>query len=131
MNIRQAILKAADSVEHSGNYEFMCVTIHDCGTPMCMLGWIGHHLGLRGGISNAVNAIGLKDEMEFYLFLRAQGINDSAFHSKPSEAARGMRLFADAHFPEPSASRALIPKGVARIFRMSHAELVSELEPAA
>lgn len=49
-SIYTAIMKAADTIErHPELYNFLSNEVPDCGSPGCLLGWIGHHLGLRGG----------------------------------------------------------------------------------
>ena len=47
MNIRQALLKAADSIEqHPKLFSFhSCELPNECGTPGCALGWLAVHLG--------------------------------------------------------------------------------------
>lgn len=72
MEIRQALLKAADSIENSGMYDFMESTVsHDCGTPMCMIGWIGFHLGGLAGknIEDVCEACGFEED-ELYWYRR-------------------------------------------------------------
>lgn len=50
MNIRQAILRAADSIEaHPELFAFGSIENPnpDCGTPGCAIGWIAHHMGVE------------------------------------------------------------------------------------
>lgn len=55
MNIYDAIMKAADTIEKRPDlYQFMANDIPDCGSPGCLLGWIGHHMGLRGNVFETV-----------------------------------------------------------------------------
>ncbi len=46
MNIRTAILKAADSIEQNPKmFWFSSISTPDCGTPGCALGWVAYHIG--------------------------------------------------------------------------------------
>ncbi len=48
MNIREAILKAADHIER--NPAAYCFSENDmptCGTPGCLMGWIGFYAGVK------------------------------------------------------------------------------------
>ena len=50
MNIRTAILKAADSIEqnpHLFSFKSLAIPNKDCGTPGCAIGWIAYHSGLE------------------------------------------------------------------------------------
>lgn len=136
MNVRQAILNAADHIEQRPrDFDFMrCAVPADCGTPGCALGWIGHFLGMGGADFKDVNArLGLEtDELmgarQFYDRM------DALNNANPGEmewtdssriCAKVLRLYADAHHPE---SRALIPESVRRIFTASPAELSALLQ---
>jgi hypothetical protein len=48
MNIRDAILKAADHIQtHPKDYDFQSNHKPGCGTPGCMFGWVGHFLNVK------------------------------------------------------------------------------------
>ena len=48
--LRQAILRAADWIEKNpSDYSFGSCEVPECGTPGCMVGWIGHFLGIEKG----------------------------------------------------------------------------------
>ena len=58
MNIYNAILKAADHIERNPHlYDFYRSNVPNCGTPGCMLGWIGHFMGIPKG-ANIYTAVG-------------------------------------------------------------------------
>lgn len=47
MNIRQALLAAADQIERDPrSYHYVSNRAPSCDTPACMLGWTGHFLGV-------------------------------------------------------------------------------------
>lgn len=135
MNIRDAILKAADHIEGSPRlFNFgKCATPHDCGTPGCALGWIGFFAGkqFHGAIVCDVAAsIGIpgnvrgSSEGTFYERMNKLCADDDRIWIEDAAAcARGMRLYADKYHP----ATALIPESVRRIFVMSPAELAREL----
>jgi hypothetical protein len=127
MNIRQAILSAADSIEQQpDSYKFSAIGLPDCGSPACALGWIGHHLGFSmclGDIINRATKIisGKENHTEFYR--QMEGICDRRFFSKwtTTEIADGLRLFADKYHPEKD----YIPASVRAIFDESQAACLS------
>lgn len=58
VNLYTAIMKAADHIERNPKqYAFHATLIPPCGTPGCMLGWIGHFAGVgdRRDVLEAVN----------------------------------------------------------------------------
>lgn len=136
MNIRQAILKAADQIESNPHlFNFSKLTIPS-GTPGCALGWIGYYLGRENGeaigcFSNVVGteleALGVTSQCQFYDRMSAlvplpdtlRGWRDDA-----SLCAKGLRLYADQYHPE---QRALIPSSVRAIFDMTPEQLGQEL----
>ena len=124
MNIRQAILKAADSIEqHPKMFSFGSLSIPGCGSPGCALGWTGHHLGMRGyGLKNICIAIGLplltkyKDRddcwraMTFYTRM-TELIGSGDWRNSAPECAKALRLYADKYHPAEHKRfhKALIP----------------------
>lgn len=111
MNIREAILKAADHIERNPkafNFQSIYVPDTDCGTPGCALGWIGHYLGMRESGANSAPlsefsvppALGLGTftvgNREFYGRMDdlAEGWRYDA-----SLCATGLRLYADKYHP--------------------------------
>lgn len=116
MNIRTAILKAADSIEQNPHlFIFMVTGIpNDCGTPGCALGWIGYHAGITGLAQIQVPPfLGFyedwKKEVEVF-YTRLDATNDWR-HNAP-ECAKALRLYADKYHPEDNA----IPESVMAIF---------------
>lgn len=134
MNIRQAVLKAADHIESApGDFDFCSVCVpHACGTPGCAVGWIQFYLGHRSGrIINGsflidglvVNENVCGSESEFYS--RMDGIcAGRAWRKSAGACATTLRLYADGY--HPAESRALIPASVRAIFEMTPAELARE-----
>jgi len=121
MNIYDAIMKAADTIEqHPDWYDFDKNTKPDCGTPGCMLGWIGHYSGVELTASEAefpglytnrtICAVG---------FDYSDIITESNKHFGPdlrqtqcaADAAKAMRFYAEKHFKPKG-----IPDSVRAIF---------------
>lgn len=69
MEIRQAILKAADHIEHHPkDFLYSQNAIPECGTPGCAIGWVGHFLGMTS-----------KDNADFGRVAIAIGVPASVF----------------------------------------------------
>lgn len=134
MNIRQAILKAADQIERDpGSYRWWTFDQQPCGTPMCMFGWIGHFMGMPVGVWNTdvAKQIGLRFTDELYEFVTGPSPDrDWRKVMKTDVVAASMRRFADARYPAPAESREPIPASVMAIFSMSNADLKREFERA-
>jgi hypothetical protein len=105
MNIRNAILAAADHIEaNPGEFNFNASHApksRDCGTPGCALGWIGTFAGLAGACNQTVaEKLGLCGgggwTLEFYSKLNelARG-----WTSHAALCARALRLYADKYHP--------------------------------
>lgn len=131
MNIRQAMLRTADHIERNpAAFDFDSIWIPDspsCGTPGCAVGWMIHFMGVdpiaySGFYLFARDFMGLHSESRFYD--RMDVINPE-WKKNAKACAAALRFYADEYHPDES--RALIPESVARIFRMSHAELTREL----
>lgn len=57
-DIYHAIFKAADSIERNPHlYDFWQNDITDCGSPHCILGWVGVHLGIKGKDFEGIDAV--------------------------------------------------------------------------
>lgn len=101
--IRGAILRAADRIEAlPSSYRFMALGLPDgdgCGTPHCMIGWIGHELGMTGYVFNVTAKT---DISELQLYSSCQ----VGYTKEASKAVARMRAYADRYFPaevaEPS-----------------------------
>ena len=99
MEIRDAILKAADHIERNpGLFSFIASHIpSDCGTPGCAVGWInyfGGHARRAGGVINS-SPLGV-DETSFYHRMNRLGFG--WMHAAAS-AAQGLRAYADKYHP--------------------------------
>lgn len=134
MNIREAILRAADHIERNpGEFDFQRTytpSAPGCGTPGCALGWIGCFLGLKSDAStvDVAVAMGITGRLvaSWTFYDRMEEISRD-WHITAGVCAKTMRLYADKYHPAP---RPLIPESVTRIFTMSNAELARELERA-
>jgi len=124
MNIRTAILKAADSIEQNPHlFDFDSILVPDCGSSGCLIGWIAAHSGLEyqpfvgsqglgkywilGG-AKIFDLIGVK-EYELYDRMNLLGAN---WRDDALECAKALRLYADKYHPEES----VIPESVMAIF---------------
>lgn len=108
MNIRDAILKAADHLEANPQlWDFCSSTVPDCGTPGCAAGWIGHFRGVPAG---RCLAIGFANNMERWLveknspmyykiFSERMSAIDSQWPWSVKTAVKTMRKYADKYHP--------------------------------
>jgi hypothetical protein len=118
MNIRDAILKAADHIERNpAEFRFASIAIPGgpgCGTPGCALGWIGAFGGLEAachGFNRSANEmLELPSEflsgslhgptIEYAFYNRMDALCGSiSWRVSASECARSMRLYADKYHP--------------------------------
>ena len=120
MNIRQAILAAADHIgRYPDEFRFSSVVVPKhggCGTPGCALGWIGTFSGARartksewGFDADTIGAVAFNDinPMRWSLL----GISQKAFYDRMNNIQKGwqydaescaaaLRLYADKYHPE-------------------------------
>lgn len=140
MNIRQAILKAADHIEQNpDHFRYVSNDRPDagCGTPGCMLGWIGIFLGMKeeryGGswAAQVAKAIGTSHSSFVHGFVSVEAQARQLWvHENPNahtNAAALLRIFADRYHPAAE-SRALIPASVRAIFTMTPEQLRAEFQ---
>lgn len=112
MDIRQAILKAADWIElHPEEFDFRETEVPACGTPGCALGWIGTFAGCERGSSidmppgSPTKLLGLNSQLRFYERMDAffgggaYANTESRWRHNPMQCARGLRLYADKYHP--------------------------------
>ncbi len=103
MNIREAILKAADHIEAYPqwfDYNPVIVPSRSCGTPGCALGWIGFFMGLgKKSVADVAFRMDLLGgSMEFYDGMNK--VNKSAgWISNAEKCAKALRLYADKYHP--------------------------------
>ena len=128
MNIRQAILKAADSIEQNPtlfNFTSIQTPSADCGTPGCALGWIGFHLevanvwwkspkfyrllGLRSGTENV-------DDADQHFYDRMDELQRVWGHDA-NVCALTLRLYANKYHPAEQVNTG-IPNSVLAIFNL-------------
>lgn len=130
MNIREALLKAADYIEaHPTEFDFgKTDRPHPCETPGCALGWIGFFMGVEAHanddtyflnrVADACNVPALKrggftgSEGEFYFRMNELGM----WIHEASECAEVMRLYADKYHPAEKPKHIGIPASVRAIF---------------
>ena len=119
-DIRQAILKAANHIEaNPGLFDFQSLEVPGCGTPGCIVGWVGHFMGVEHGTNcwgdDCVGIMGVESNAFFdrMLELQEQDETEEPFTSDVGVAARFMRLYADKYHPE---SYPEVSKELARIF---------------
>lgn len=141
MNIRQAILKAADYIEGHPQH-FLYVTNNkpnpECGTPGCMLGWIGIFLSHKeddrsSWAGSVARTLGTTVSEFAWDFVHKESCERGLFvHKEAPNAARNaaalLRIYADKY--HPAESRALIPESVRAIFTMTPEQLRAEFERA-
>lgn len=112
MNVRQALLAAADRIEaHPQAYCFKYSNKPDCGSPSCLMGWVGFfaevkdknkRAGAASGYANQVaqEVLGLTGWAHFVsLGSRLGAFSD---YTQDSKLAAGMlRAYADKYHPAP------------------------------
>lgn len=132
MNIRQAVLLAADKIERTPDvYKFNAYKVPGaddggCGTPACMLGWIALYAGQQAGeevhtVCERLLGVG---STEFYARVRTVSGTGFCALLGAKEVPAALRAYADKY--HPAESRALIPASVRAIFEMTPAELARE-----
>lgn len=126
MNVREAILKAADFIEaNPRKFSYHATMVPaTCRTKGCLLGWIGHFAGIPAEVDIFQIALGGADELlplthyDVWQECETLGGYDWGSWEKapPDEVAAGMRLFAEKHFPTPKVEHVGIPESVRAIF---------------
>lgn len=112
MNIREAILKAADHIEANPSlFGFFVMRLPtDCGTPGCALGWIGHFLGAQykdpyeAIYSSVPLSIGCRSagwDHAGVLYGRMTEIEEG-WETNARKCAKALRAYADRFHPEES-----------------------------
>lgn len=132
----QRLLNAARAVRERAaieNFTMACY-FHECGTPGCVLGTYALRTDMQTDISPTLlknhreSAPDDIDQIAEHFDLTSEQVRELFAYNgcgkarTPEQAAAYIEAFVTRHSP-----RALIPESVARIFRMSHAELVREL----
>lgn len=107
MNIRSAILAAADHIEaNPGEFDFRSVDQPGCGSPGCALGWIGFFAKQdpQAGecyVRTVANSIGLpspEDSMIFYNRMNALP-RSTGWTRYAALCASTLRAYANAYHP--------------------------------
>jgi len=118
MNVRNAILKAADHIEKNPNeFDFMAIGFPEpgCKTPGCALGWIGSFLGKRAtyGVTLCSEEMLGVSEGGFYNRMRKF---DKNWEYEAGACARALRQYADVHCPATQPRHSGIPANIRVIF---------------
>lgn len=100
MNIRQAILAAADHIERNPEqYDFNGLTVPEPGCQACMLGFVGMFLGMSGATNNDVKrALNPEHVHGFYEILEGL-LGNCSYVDSAGSAATALRRYADKYFP--------------------------------
>lgn len=104
MNIRQAMLKAADSIEVKPElFRFTSIHIpHDCDTPGCALGLIGYFAGASGlSLICVPPLLGLNGDWwnEAHVFYDRMGAFHDDWRHSAKNCADALRKYADKYHP--------------------------------
>jgi hypothetical protein len=106
MNIRDAILKAADHIErHPTDFSFNKIFVPSCGTPGCALGWICAFAGISAGDSIWYERIPGFVQHSSVFYSRMNDLVGHAWKRDAAVCARGMRLYADKYHPAEKPER--------------------------
>lgn len=123
MNIRKAILKAADHIEaNPKRFDFDSVNVPrspGCGTPGCAIGWIAHFARVRSFREILPALVGIDSGLTFYTRLDEYDYN---WHKSAQVCAAALRYFADKYHPAPGVRG--IPKSVRAIFETEQSAVV-------
>jgi len=117
MNIRQAILKAANSIEQYPElFHFSSIDNPDisCGTSGCALGWVRLHLhGQKETqtISETAKELGINTAIPEFIFYDRMKSFDVSWRRNAKTCAITLRLYADKYHSDH------IPESVREIFK--------------
>jgi hypothetical protein len=102
MEIRQAILRAADQIQgHPELWNYWKIHTPSCGTPGCAIGWIAAMRGVSGFVSEVCAAALGIDAEEFYERMRSKPIDCPVSIADAPKIAAGLRAYADKYHPAP------------------------------
>lgn len=123
MNIREAILHAADHIERNPRaYQFDTNSKPKCGTPGCLLGWIGHFAGIEATDDSYMDVVAKVIGHEWmYMGDLADELGLGGYTVDAKRAASVLRAYADRHHPAPKPG---IPESVRAIFTTEQTEPV-------
>lgn len=106
LDVRSAILKAADWIEKNpSKYSFQSTRIPECGSPGCMIGFIGMFAGCKGNVFDVSPALLGKTHNKFVteIFAIRSENGGGQVTTDASVAAACLRLYADRFHPaQPS-----------------------------
>ena len=113
MNIRTAILKAADSIERNPKlFGFGICHVPSCGSPGCLIGLVGQQMGISEGAPVGRTCMKVFGIGEKLLYDRIKDIDGShGWTNNPEVAAHCLRKYADKYHPVQG-----IPESILAIF---------------
>ena len=128
MEIREAILRAADSIEANLDLFDYYSTEYpkpDCGTPGCALGWIAFYDGARKGEVASYHGheiLGVRCSSDFYRRMTELAGDHKKWSKSAKGCAKTLRAYADKYHPKiPKTDDRVpnkgIPDNVLSIFR--------------
>lgn len=103
MNLREAILKAADHIENNpAQFNYGCISVPECGTQACAAGWICFFLDVpagqnAAGLELADTALGIPyDEFDHRMDIMSAIDGDNGRWMRDASAcAKALRRYAD------------------------------------
>lgn len=99
MNIREAILAAADWIQNNpDDFNFKSVEVPSCGTPGCAIGWIDAFSGVRPGTVIACKDSPIKSTWKFYMDMDSAS-GDTNWQRSAQSTAKALRCYADKLYP--------------------------------
>lgn len=105
MNIRDAILKAADSIERNPSvFDFYKTHIPECGSPGCAVGLVACH----AGVSSHSDVHRICDSLlgvPWYTFYNRLSELSPGWQSDAHGCIAALRLYADKYHPAEKAPR--------------------------
>ena len=113
MDIRTAILKAADRIESNpAAYSFVRSGKPGCGSPGCLMGWIGFYAGVSEDRRNAATYASQVAQQLFGMGHWSQAVylitsHASGYAKDAKVAARLLRAYANKYHPAPPNWQAL------------------------
>lgn len=123
MNIREAILAAADHIERNpGEFDFHSLETPaglSCGTPGCAIGWISFFMGKRREMGHVESwraplvAMGVGAYGDDVFYRRMDAVLHSRWHDNAADCAAALRLYAYKYHPAPSIDSDATPNAVA------------------
>ncbi len=119
MNIYDATMRAADHIEvHPELWSFGRISVPECGSPGCALGWVGHFAGVPAGesIYGVYKILGVSKGSDFYDRLHELNDDSTDWQFNAPKIPKLLRLYANKYLKQDH-----IPESVREIFDVSEA----------